>query len=172
MDAYAGRAVTTALHPPRHIRRNFISSHFFFRFFALRLVFFFTLLAFGQPVTLIFVDWWITAPFCATNSVGIFNPPLTVHKFAFAVSAEYFPWGSVSSNVLTGASGTVLNVLLVIPALLMNVVADQINRDAVALQHDDQARERFAAVADEVRRAFQRDRQNRCDRLGIGNYRR
>ena len=78
-------------------------------------------LAFGQPLTLIGVFCLRTAPFWAVNSVGIFNPPLTVHKFAFAVSAEYFPWGSVSSKELTGASGTWANVDEVIPALLMNV---------------------------------------------------
>ena len=37
----------------------------------------------------------------------------------------------------TGASGTVLKVELVTPALLMNVVADEVQRHAVALQHDD-----------------------------------
>jgi hypothetical protein len=77
--------------------------------------------AFGQPLTLIGVDWWITAPFWATNSVGIFNPPLTVHKFAFAVNALNLPWGNVSSKELTGASGTWANVDEVIPDLLMNV---------------------------------------------------
>jgi hypothetical protein len=52
MDAYAGRAVTTALHPPRHIRKNFITSHFFF---LCPLDFFLAFLALGQPVTEIFV---------------------------------------------------------------------------------------------------------------------
>ena len=45
-------------------------------------------------------------------------------------------------------------MLLVIPVLLMNVVADQVHRHAVALEHDDQARERFPAVGDEVRRTL------------------
>ncbi len=57
--------------------------------------------------------------------------------------------------MLTGTSGTVLNVLIVIPALLMNVAAGQVDPHTVALQHDDQARERFAAVGDEVHRARQ-----------------
>ena len=54
-----------------------------------------------------------------TNSVGITS--LLLQRFVFAVSAAYGPWGSVNSNVPTGTSGIVLNVLLVIPALLMNV---------------------------------------------------
>ena len=56
-----------------------------------------------------------------------------------AASAEYLPSGRYSSNVLTGTSGTVLNVLLVIPALLMNVLPVKIHPDAIALQHHDQS---------------------------------
>src|SRR6202167_1926833 len=93
-------------------------------FLALVLFFFFVVFfaffAFGQPVTAIFVLCLIAAPFCATNSVGIVS--LLVHRSPFAASAEYLPSGRYSSNVLTGTSGTVLNVLEVIPALLMNVV--------------------------------------------------
>ena len=59
-----------------------------------------------------------------------------------------------------------------IPALLMNVVADEIDGHAVALQHHDQVRERFPAVGDEVRGAFQRDGQERRDRLGVTDDRR
>src|SRR5277367_6061719 len=79
-------------------------------------------LVFLQPVTVTGVSWLRVAPFCPTKSEGIFNPPLTVHRFPFAASAEYFPSGNVSVNVLKGWSGTVLNVVLVTPALLMNVV--------------------------------------------------
>jgi hypothetical protein len=89
--------------------------------FAFFLGFFFTCLCFGHPVTLIGVDCLIVAPFCAVNAVGIFN--VLLHRFVFAANAEYLPCGNVSSNVPTGASGTVRNVLLVIPALLMNVSA-------------------------------------------------
>ncbi len=73
----------------------------------------------GQPVTAIFVLVLISAPFCPTNSVGIAS--FSLQKLPFAASAENGPCGSVSSNVPTGTSGTVLNVELVIPALLMNV---------------------------------------------------
>src|SRR5271167_55442 len=76
-------------------------------------------IAVGQPVATIFVDCLSTAPFWPTNSLGIVS--LLVHRFPFAASAEYLPSGSVSSKLLNGASGTVLNVVLVIPALLMNV---------------------------------------------------
>ena len=65
----------------------------------------------------------------------------------------------------TGTSGTVLNVDAGDPSLADERRADQIDRDAIALQNDDQARERFAAVRDEVRGARQRDGQNRRDRL-------
>ena len=70
-------------------------------------------------MTLIGVDWWITAPFWATNSVGIVS--FDVQRLPFAARAEYLPSGSVSSKLVTGWSGTVWNVLEVIPALLMNV---------------------------------------------------
>ena len=43
-------------------------------------------------------------------------------RLPLAARAEYLPSGSVSSKLVTGWSGTVLNVLLVIPALLMNVL--------------------------------------------------
>jgi hypothetical protein len=76
--------------------------------------------AFGHPVTVIFVVSWICRPFWAVNAVGIAS--LLLHRFPLAASAEYGFSGKVSSNVPTGTSGTVLNVLLVIPALLMNVV--------------------------------------------------
>ena len=105
-------------------------------------------------MTAIFVLWWITAPFCATNSVGIFSLLWAAQRFPFAASAEYGPSGRYSSNVLTGTSGTVLNVLLVIPALLMNVLPGQVDPHTVALQDDDQRRERFPAVGDEVHRAL------------------
>ena len=55
----------------------------------------------------------ISAPFCATNSVGIVS--FLGHRLPSVVSAEYGPSGRFSSKLPTGASGTVLNVLLVIP---------------------------------------------------------
>ncbi len=76
--------------------------------------------AFGHPVTAIVVLRRIVAVSCATNSVGIAS--LLLQRLPFAASAENLPSGRVSSKVPTGTSGTVLNVLLVIPALLMNVV--------------------------------------------------
>src|SRR6202035_3794770 len=82
--------------------------HFFFPFalplwrLLLALCNFFAL---GQPVTPIGVFCLIVAPFCATNEVGIFSASL--QRLPGAASAEYLPWGRVSSNVPTGASGTV-----------------------------------------------------------------
>ena len=61
----------------------------------------------------------MTAPFCAVNAVGIFRALL--QRFPFAANAEFLPCGSFSSKLPTGTSGNVRNVLLVIPALLMNV---------------------------------------------------
>src|SRR6202035_4431032 len=81
----------------------------------------FFLTFFAQPVTLIGVDCLIVAPFCAVNAVGIFS--VSLHRLPGAANAENLPWGSVSSNVPTGASGTVRNVLLVTPWGLMNVSA-------------------------------------------------
>ncbi len=100
-------------------------------------------------MTAILVLWWITVLSWAMNSVGIMS--LLLQRFPFAASAESLLCGQRQFEGADGTSGTVLNVLLVIPCLLMNVVADEVDRDAVALQHDDQARERFAAVGDEVR---------------------
>jgi hypothetical protein len=88
---------------------------FFFRWFFLRT----WRTALAQPVAVIFVDVWITAPFCPRNAVGIAS--FDLHRLPFAASAENLPCGSVSSKVPTGTSGTVLNVLLVIPAFEMNV---------------------------------------------------
>jgi len=45
-----------------------------------------------------------------------------LHRLPLAASAEYGPSGSVSSKLVTGWSGTVLNVELVIPAGLMYVL--------------------------------------------------
>jgi len=70
-------------------------------------------------VTVIGVLWRIPMLSWAMNSVGIAS--LLLQRLPLAASAENVPSGSVSSNVPTGTSGTVLNVLLVIPALLMNV---------------------------------------------------
>ena len=107
-------------------------------------------LALPQPVTVIGVFCLTTAPFWAVNAVGIVSEawsvvgtlrvtvllwplPLIVtflltstvfvrvHRLPLAASAESLPSGSVSSKLVTGWSGTVWNVLLVIPALLMNV---------------------------------------------------
>ena len=84
---------------------------------------FLTALVLGQPVTVMGVDWWISSPFWATNSVGIFNGsgrslvvffttllvfPLTfsvtvffvvtacvgLQRFLFVPSAENFPRGT------------------------------------------------------------------------------
>jgi hypothetical protein len=46
-----------------------------------------------------------------------------LHRLAFAPSAENLSCGKVSSNVPTGMSGIILNVLLVMPAGPMNVFA-------------------------------------------------
>src|ERR1700722_11463043 len=90
-------------------------------FLCLRLAFVFVLgfFAFVQPVTVIGVLSCISAPFCPSNAVGIFS--VLLHKLPLAARAESEPSGSVSSKLPTGASGTVAKVLLVIPALLMNV---------------------------------------------------
>src|SRR3977135_3508402 len=72
-----------------------------------------------HPVTVIGVDRWMLAPFCAMNDVGIFK--LLLQRFPFAASAELRPCGRYSSKLLIGTSGTWLNVELVMPALLMNV---------------------------------------------------
>src|SRR5665213_438784 len=73
-----------------------------------------------HPSTSMGVLSWISAPFCPTNAVGIAS--LLVQRVPLAARAEYLPSGRFSSKVLTGTSGTVLKVLLVIPAWLMNVV--------------------------------------------------
>ena len=98
-------------------------------------------MGFAQPLTVIGVLCLISAPLCATNSVGIVSaaiffllltvtnfvlPPtrlrtrlLTVtvvpasHRLVLAPSAENGPSGRFSSNVPTGTSGTVWNVELV-----------------------------------------------------------
>jgi hypothetical protein len=66
--------------------------------------------ALTHPVTLIGVDCLMAAPFCAVNAVCIRS--VLLHRFPFAASAEYLSWGNVSSEVPTGASGIVRNVLL------------------------------------------------------------
>ena len=68
-------------------------------------------------MTVLFLPWTLTVTFFLTVTVFV-----SAHRFPFAASAEYLPSGNVSSKLPTGASGTVLNVLDVIPALLMNVV--------------------------------------------------
>ena len=90
----------------------------FFRFLRFLCLF---VLCLGQFVTVIGVFWLCLIPFAAMNDVGICS--LVVQRFPLAASAESGPWGSVSSNTPTGTSGTVCNVLLVIPVLLMNVSA-------------------------------------------------
>ena len=91
-------------------------------------------------MTLTGVDSWISAPFWPMNAVGIASDratglldlagdvrlwPLTLtvtffltvtvfvaaHRFPFAANAENLPSGNVSSKLVTGWSGTVLNVL-------------------------------------------------------------
>src|SRR6185437_208277 len=109
------RLLCLAPSPPSTALWVWWTSHFFFVLcFA-----FFAFFVLGQPVTLIGVDCLMTIPFCASNRVGIFS--LVLQRFPLAASAEYLPCGSVSSKLPTGASGTVWNVLLVMPALLMNV---------------------------------------------------
>src|SRR6202034_823510 len=97
--------------------------YFFFAFpwgFLLFALAFFLAFALAQPVTLIGVDWWITAPSCPVNAVGIVS--FVLQRFPFAASAEYLPCGRFSSKLAIGTSGTFLNVLLVILVLLlMNV---------------------------------------------------
>src|ERR1700722_230670 len=111
---------------------------------------FFVFAVFAQPVTWMGVFWCISSPFWAVNAVGItsglavvcltlrvtvFLWPLllmvtffltstvfvTAHRLPLAARAEYLPSGSVSSKLPIGWSGTAANVLLVMPALLMNV---------------------------------------------------
>src|SRR6202035_2619357 len=122
---------------PRHVRPHgrtqsrswavpWWAFHFFLMcVFFLCLVFFVACLVFflclAQPVTLMGVLCLIVAPFCAVNAVGIFS--VSLHRLPGAASAENLPWGRISSNVPTGASGTVRNVLLVTPCGLMNVSA-------------------------------------------------
>lgn len=61
--------------------------HFLFFFFAfLCFLWWVAFLAFGHSVTAIFVSWSITAPFCATNSVGIVS--LLLQRFESVPSAE------------------------------------------------------------------------------------
>jgi hypothetical protein len=77
-------------------------------------------LCFGQLVGVIGVFWWMIVLFCAVMVVGIVS--LVVQGLPLVASAEYRPWGRVSLNVVTGWSGIVRRVLLVMP-LLMNVSA-------------------------------------------------
>lgn len=91
---------------------------------------------------------------------------LLAHRSTGAASALLGPWGSVSWKLVTGWSGTVLNVLLVMPRFADKRFAVQVDRDAVALQDDDQFGELRTAVTDKIRRSLQRDRQDRCERLG------
>jgi len=96
------------------------------------------------------VFWWITMPFWAVNDVGITSEPatrlrtlrvtvrvwpllltltlrltrtvfVTPQRLPFAARAEPGPCGSVSSKLVTGWSGTVRNVELVMPCFEMNV---------------------------------------------------
>src|ERR1035437_6090017 len=67
-------------------------------------------------VTLIGVLWWIWAPSCAVNAVGINS--FVLQRLLLAASADPGPSGNVSSNRLNGTSGADLKVLLVMPALL------------------------------------------------------
>ena len=65
------------------------------------------------------VFWCVVCPFCAVKVVGMVS--FVLQRLPFAASAEFGPWGSVSLKLVTGWSGMVRNVLLVIPCLLMNV---------------------------------------------------
>jgi hypothetical protein len=60
-------------------------------------------LAFGQPVTSMWVSWLRVAPFCATNAVGMMS--FCWQRLPLAASAEYLPWGRFSSKLLMGCWG-------------------------------------------------------------------
>src|ERR1700722_6570690 len=82
--------------------------------------FFLAVLCFTQPVTPIGVFCLMVAPFWAVNAVGITS--LGWQRLPLAASAEYLPWGRLSSKLPTGASGMVWNVLEVMFVFgLMNV---------------------------------------------------
>src|SRR6185437_3063149 len=110
----AGRGVLARRQFLRAARLGVGQRRFLPFFFALRA------LCLRQPVGEIWVLVWMTAPFCATNEVGIVSF-VVVQRFLLAANAESWPWGRSSSKVPTGTSGIVLKVLLVMPALLMNV---------------------------------------------------
>ena len=78
-----------------------------------------------------------------------------------AVSAENGPSGRYSSNVLTGTSGTLLNVLLVIPALLMNVLPVRSTLTPSPCSTTIRRRERFPTMRYEIHRPRQPHRQQR-----------
>src|SRR4029077_3909045 len=79
-------------------------------------------LALGQPVTPIFVVWLMTAPFWAVRVVGIVSFCEHMLFFAFTgmsvARTEWGPCGNTVTNELIGASGTLLNVLVVMPFLM------------------------------------------------------
>src|SRR4029077_8089793 len=89
----------------------------FLLFFA-----FFLTFVLGQPVTPIFVVWLITAPFWAVRVVGIVSFCAHMLFFAFTgmsvARTECGPCGKTVTNELIGASGTLLNVLVVMPCLM------------------------------------------------------
>jgi hypothetical protein len=99
------------------------------------------------------------------NCVGIFNPPLTEHRLAFAANALNLPSGSVSSKLLTGAVGDCcffdLKLFGPTPPLSDERIPNQVNRYAVALQDHDELWEGFSPVTDEIHGAFQRYREDR-----------
>jgi hypothetical protein len=65
-------------------------------------------LAFGQPVTSMWVSWLSVAPLWATKAVGIVS--FCWQRLPLAARGVYLPWGRFSSKLHTGASGTVVNV--------------------------------------------------------------
>ena len=73
----------------------------------------------GQPVTSMWVSWLISAPFWRDEFCR--HREFALAEVAVRCQGGVLALGEVSSKLPKGTSGTVLNVLLVIPALLMNV---------------------------------------------------
>ena len=110
----------------------------------------------------------MTAPFCASNSVGIFS--VLFAEVPVGGEGGDCPLGRLSSKLVTGTSGTVLNVEVVIPACRDECRAVEVDGDALALEDDDQGGERFTAVGDEVHGPV-RGRRDRGDRVCVSDDR-
>lgn len=77
----------------------------------------------GQPLMVILVLCWSWAPFWPVRVVGIVSfvpqrPPCALAG-RLAPRAEKGPWGSLSSKLEIGASGTALKVLVVMLFLML-----------------------------------------------------